>query len=170
MALNCLAVSLARQDQPEPALEYLGSALDIAAAVGDRHGTATVLNNMGDVLLSLGRHDEAMDSLKRALGIRQEIGDGFRTSTTQTTLGEICRGLGRYEEAVEHCELALASSHGIVRGNLNRADALSTLGDALAHLGRADQAREAWLTALPILDQLNDPRATALRDRLEGQA
>jgi hypothetical protein len=44
------------------------------------------------------------------------------------------------------------------------------LGVALSELGRAQEARDAWLTAVPIFGKINDPRAGELRARLGGAA
>jgi hypothetical protein len=54
------------------------------------------------------------------------------------------------------------------REHLDQADILLGLGTALTALGRAGEAREAWLAAIPILDGADDPRAAELTARLAG--
>jgi tetratricopeptide (TPR) repeat protein len=89
-----------------------------------------------------------------------------RIVLAEITLAETYLGLGRYEDAIRHCQQALIIEHDTARQSTTRAEALCCLGDALAALGRADDAREAWLTALPILDRLGDHQAAEVRRRL----
>jgi tetratricopeptide (TPR) repeat protein len=166
IVLNSLAVDLAQQGRFEEELEYLRPALAIHAALGDQLYAGTVLNNIGDALLRLRRHDEALDHLGQALAIQQETGDRHAQGITEGTLGQAYQDLGRFTEALDHYQQAWAALDDIAREHLDQADVLCGLGSVLAALGRAAEAREAWLTAIPILDRFADLRATELRDRL----
>jgi DNA-binding SARP family transcriptional activator/tetratricopeptide (TPR) repeat protein len=161
--LNSLAVSLSLQGQHEPALQHLRTALDIVGAPDDQQIIATVLNNIGHILCSLKRYEESLENLERALAIGHQFGDGFFVCMIESSIGRVYLDMGGYKEAVEHCQWALAAHHGTTR---DRGEALYTLGCALAFLGQASEAREAWLTALPILDRLGDPLAAEVRRRL----
>jgi DNA-binding SARP family transcriptional activator/predicted negative regulator of RcsB-dependent stress response len=170
VVFNCLAINLCMQGKPGDAYEHMRSALDIMATVDDEHMTGMVLNNMGHILRSVKRYDEALDYLERALVLQQQLGEGFRTGITEVSLGQTSLDLERYEEAARYFRQALASFDGITVDNRHWADALSGLGDALARLGRAGEARQAWLAALPILERLRDPAADNVRRRLAGSA
>jgi tetratricopeptide (TPR) repeat protein len=165
MVLNSLGVSLSLRGEPGQGIDHMRSSLSILTSIDDPSLTATVLNNTAHVLHSLKRYGEALDLLERALAMQQDE-DGFRRGITESSIAETCLGLGRYDEAARYCERSLASLDGIALGNRNRVVVLSTLGDALAELGRTAEAREAWLAALAILDRINDPEAARLRDRL----
>lgn len=164
--LNSLACDLFYQDRFEDALEYLRVALAIHAALGEQPDIAIILNNTGHALLCLKRHDEALDHLGQALALQQETGRRHAEGITQTTIAHVNLELGRFEAAVEHYRQAQAALDESAREHLDQADILCGLGAALAALGRAGEAREAWLAAIPILDGAGDPRAAELSARL----
>ena len=168
MALNSMGTNLHSQSRFEEALGCLRSALDTLADAGEQHGVtaAMVLNNTADTLRCLGRYDEALARVQQSLAIHGKIGEPFGTSITETTLAETYLGMGRYEDAVRHCRQAMAAQDDMAWESDIRADGLCCLGAALAALGRADEARDAWQAALPILDRLHDPRAAEVRGRL----
>jgi tetratricopeptide (TPR) repeat protein len=170
LALNSIAVSLTHQGRFDEAIDCLREALDILAATGEQRSlhAGLVQNNLGDALRYLNRFGEALPHVEQSLAIHQKIGDPFCTSITEITLAETYLGLGRYEDAIRHCRKALTIQHDTARHSTTRAEALCCLGDALAALGRADEARETWLTALPILDRLGDHQAAEVRGRLSG--
>jgi tetratricopeptide (TPR) repeat protein len=85
-------------------------------------------------------------------------------------IGDICLALGRYSEALEHYQRAWAVMQDTSRDNIDHADGLYGMGAALAALGRDQEARDAWQAAISILDQLGDPRAAELRERLTGSS
>jgi DNA-binding SARP family transcriptional activator len=168
-ALNCLAINLCRSGRDEDqALEHMRSALDILATVDDPSMTGTVLNNTAHILRSMKRYDEALEHLERAQKIQQD--DEFRRGITETTLGQVYLEMGRCEEAARHCRQGLALLNGISLANRNRAHTLHIFGIALDELSRTGEAHEALSAALHILDQLGDPEAAEVRDRLNGLA
>ena len=168
LALNSIGVSLTHQGRFDEAIDCLREALDILAAAGEQRSlhAGLVQNNLGDALRYLNRFGEALPHVEQSLAIHQEIGDSFWTSITEITLAETYLGLGRYEDAIHHCQQALIVQHDTARHSTARAEALLCLGDALAALGHAEEARRAWLTALPILDQLGHHQAAQVRSRL----
>jgi DNA-binding SARP family transcriptional activator len=165
--LNSLAVDLFYQDRFDDALEYLRPGLAIHIELGEQPDAAIILNNMGHALLCLRRHAEALEHLGQALAIQQETGARHAEGITQTTIAQVNLDLGRFEAAVEHYRKArTALLDESIREHVDQADILHGLGTALAALGRAGEAREAWLAAIPILDRAGDPRAAELTARL----
>ena len=167
--LNSLATNLFCQQQYEEALGSLRPALAIYTALGQRHFAAMVMNNIGENLLHLKRHDEALGSLRRALAIRHETGDRYGEGITEAALGDAYLDLGHLQDAVGHYHLALAAYEATAGEHTNLANVWYNLGSALDNLGRAQEAHDAWLAAIPILEQNNDPRADELRTRLLSQ-
>jgi len=166
--LNSLACDLFYQERFGEALEYLWPALAIHTSLGEQPQVGIVLNNIGHALLGLRRPGEALGYLGRALEIRQATGNRYGQGITESTLGDACRELGRFEDAVAHYEQARAALEETARDHADQADVLYGLGIALDALGRAAQARDAWLTAVRIFDRYSDPRAAELRARLAG--
>ncbi|HEX4091888.1 MAG TPA: tetratricopeptide repeat protein [Trebonia sp.] len=164
--LNSLAIDLYYQGRFEEALDRMRLALAIHVELGERHYTAVILNNIGDILLCLKRPDEALSHLGQAVAILRETGERHLQGVTEATLGDTCLNVGRLEDAVVHYREARAALADTAREHADQADVLYGLGQALARLQRSDEAREAWLEALPILDRASDPRAAELRDLL----
>ena len=164
--LNSLACDLFYQERFGEALEYLWPALAIHTSRGEKKQVGVVLNNIGHALLGLRRPGEALGYLGRALEIRQAEDDRYGMGITESTLGDACRELGRFEDAVEHYEQARAALEATARDHADQADVQYGLGIALDALGRADEARDAWLAAARIFDRYSDPRAAELRARL----
>lgn len=138
--LNSLAIALYYEERFEDALEHHLSAYEVLDEGSYR---AIVLNNIGELLLRLKRHDEALAHLQKALAIRHANRDGYDDGVTEGLPGDTYLDLGDFAEAVNHYQRALASYRKAVR-----------------------EARQAWQAALPILAKNNDPRAAELRDRL----
>jgi tetratricopeptide (TPR) repeat protein len=166
--LNSLGVGLSEAARYAEALDYLGPALDIFVSLGSRLYEGLVLSNAGGALLGLKRHDEALDYLERALAINRETGERHGEGLTESKLGHACLDLGRLDEAVAHYGRALAALADTEIDHEDQADVLVNLGQALARLDRPDEARQAWQTALPILDRLGDPRSARVRGELAG--
>jgi DNA-binding SARP family transcriptional activator/Tfp pilus assembly protein PilF len=166
--LNSLGVGLSEAGRYAEALDYLEPSVEIFVSLGSRLYEGLVLSNAGGALLGLKRYDEALDYLERALAINTETGERHGQGLTESKLGHVYLDLGRLDEAVAHYRQALAALDDTEIDHEDQADVLVSLGQSLARLGRPDEARQTWLTALPILDRLRDPRAAPLRDDLAG--
>jgi tetratricopeptide (TPR) repeat protein len=164
--LNSLGVGQTLQGRYEQALDYLQQALAIFIELNEPLYVGIVRSNMGTPLLGLKRHAEALDCLTQALAINQETGERHGQGITESKLGDTYLDLGRLDEAVTHYRLALDALDDTEREHDDQADVLCNLGHCLVRLGRLDQARQAWLSALPILDKICDPRAAELREHL----
>ncbi|TMC36758.1 MAG: tetratricopeptide repeat protein, partial [Chloroflexi bacterium] len=73
-ALNNLALAHRRSGDLERARQLTQAALDECDALGDRHRSAALHNNLADVLRAQGRDADAMRHLKRAVTLFSEIG------------------------------------------------------------------------------------------------
>ena len=81
-------------------------------------------------------------------------------------LGLIYLDLRRFEEAADHFQQALAISREF-RDRHHAARILHSLGEALRAMDQLPEARESWLEALNIFDDLGAPEATEVRACLE---
>ena len=98
---------------------------DRALAVQPDH--ADVLNNRGNTLRELNRHDEALASYDRAISLRPDYADAFYNR------GNALQDLRRFDEALASYDCALAVRPDYV-------DALYNRGVALQQLDRNDDA------------------------------
>lgn len=164
--LNMLGCVHMEGDEHEAALPPLHEALTVYQDLGQTAYTAIALHNLGKACQGAGRHDEALTYLLRALSIRREVGDRYGEGITENVLAKTYAAMGFLERAVDHFGLALAAYADTGAGPLDRAATCTLLGDALHGLGRAEEAVDAWRSALALLENLADPKAEEVRRRL----
>jgi tetratricopeptide (TPR) repeat protein len=81
-----------------------------ARALGDRHGEAQTLGNLGNVYQLQGRWEEAIANYEKALETFRALGDRHGEGKTLNNLGNVYRLQGRWEEAIANYEKAWKSS------------------------------------------------------------
>lgn len=117
-ALHFLGV-LAHQDgHSDYALELIGAALTNDPGYADAH------NNLGNVLMALGRYDEAEASYRRAIELRPDFAD------PHNNLAAVYNALGRHEEALVECRRAIELSPNLPEADLAAARELAAKGEA----------------------------------------
>ncbi len=168
--LNTIGCAYLQRDLSEPGLDYLRQALAIESALGNRTNVGVVSNNIGEAFRRMRDYEGALGSLLRALGIFREAGDRYGEGITELTLGETYEDIGLADTAIDHYLRALAAHDDAGPEDVERANALRNLAETYRSLGRAAEAQEAWLAALPILDRLGDPGASEIRARLDALA
>jgi predicted TPR repeat methyltransferase len=104
-----------------------------------------VLNNRGNALCDLGRHEEALASFHRALALKADY------APAHYNRGNALRDLGKYDAALASYDRALDLRADYAEAHNNRGVALRTLGrveEALAAFDRALALRPAYAEAL----------------------
>lgn len=98
---------------PGTALEHCNRALELRRDLGDEHGMARTLANLGLALRYLGRYGEAERAYRESLAINERLGDVAAQVRTLSNLGMLAMMAGRYGEAMGfHTSAeALAESH-----------------------------------------------------------
>jgi tetratricopeptide (TPR) repeat protein len=168
--LNTRGVAHLAEGCPEQALSRFSQALAIESELGSDIEIAIVSQNLGEAFRRMRRFDQALTSLQQALVLFRKSSDLYGEGITETTLGETCEDMGQPEAAITHYQNALATHHEAGPEGVERAEVLRNLGRIYRSLGRIAEARQAWLTALPILDRLGDPAAREIRAQLEKLA
>jgi DNA-binding SARP family transcriptional activator len=122
-------------------------------------------NNISITYSRLGRHAEALAYAERAVAMSRPRGNSLDLALALDTLGDAYRSGGDAARAVPCYREAIAVNHRI--GNL-RGQAINwtNLGAALRENGDADGAAGAWQHALATLEDLHDPGAADLRQRI----
>ncbi len=115
----------------ERAVEWIGRAVRACPAAPMFH------NNLGTVLIALGRLEQACACYRRAL----ELDSGY--AEAHSNLGSVLQQLGELATALEHHETALRLAP-------DRAEAYNNYGNALRAAGRLEQARKAFERALQL--------------------
>ena len=78
--------------------------------IGDPHGQAVGLNNMGHVFEALGETQKAIDCYAKALPRLKAAGDREGEATTLNNVGSLYFMLGRTEKALDYFEQSWRSA------------------------------------------------------------
>jgi protein O-mannosyl-transferase len=153
VAHDALGTALLRQQRPEEAIaEY-------RAAMAADPGHPDVRNNLGFALESLGRFDEAIAAYREALRLgpqaglpRDNLGRALYSRANQLhTQNRLEDAVAQYREALTFVSAPRA------------AEVHNDLGVALAGLGRLQEARGEFQSALAIRPDFADARANLVR-------
>ncbi len=99
--------SFLRLSELREAEGYYHQAISAAAEVGDVHGQAAALGNLGLVYEISGDLDAAEEHHKRALALHEEIGDKLGQAETLGNLGNVYIQRGDLDAAQDHVAKAL---------------------------------------------------------------
>ena len=76
--------------------------------MGDRHGEAATLVNIGDIYAMQGRYADALEHYETAVTILRAEGDRAGEGTTINSIAKAYLAQGRYAQALEQFESAAA--------------------------------------------------------------
>ncbi|MFB7636220.1 tetratricopeptide repeat protein [Streptomyces sp. NPDC056149] len=160
-----LAAELHRERaEHDQALGRAQEALEIALALRAHRLEGFWLITLGNVQQARGELPDALTSYHRAAMLHRRLGDRSREALAWQGTGETYHRLDRGAEAADFLRRAAAAHHDL-DDPWYEALARTALGTVLA----ADDPRDArhhWTRARGLLDDYDDPRATATRDQL----
>jgi tetratricopeptide (TPR) repeat protein len=161
-----IAIVLESEGRYGEALRHSEAALDLYRTQGNRGAQASALNSVGWFHAKLGDYTQALACCQQALAQQQEMGAPAVQADTWDSLGYINLHVGRTGEAIACYErsMQLRREYG---SPTSRASAFMHLGDAHQSAGDRRAARQAWLQALALLDELDHPRAAEVREKLQ---
>ncbi|MCP2165140.1 tetratricopeptide repeat protein [Goodfellowiella coeruleoviolacea] len=140
-------------------------ALPLFEAVGDQHGRGIALAALGDACRAQHRDGDALRRLTEALRAFEDMGDDHGQGFTLVKFGELYRGAGNLEQALEHFTRSLVCRRRAT-DRPGEADSLERRGNVLAERGHPLAAARSWDEAVAIYEELGDPRAAELRERV----
>jgi DNA-binding SARP family transcriptional activator len=155
-----------RQGRYAEALTYELDALQIIRAAGHWWTQGALENGAGWLYAHLGQYQQALTHCERALGLHRESGFRGGVADTLDSLGYIYLHMGDLALARTHYDQALEAYRDI-GDPLGEAVALTGLAETLAAGDETSGAREAWLAAAALMDQLSRrPEADEIRTKL----
>jgi tetratricopeptide (TPR) repeat protein len=166
-ALNIAAELHLECGEIEEAQRAIDEALDIALGLRSHRLEGYWLLTLGDIQRTAGQYGDALASYQRSASLHRRLGDRGREALAWRGAGRTYVRLGRHDEAVGFHRRAAAVHH--------------ELGDAwehaleLDHLATALQPENSagayghWTQALGLLTPYTDPRASAVRARVEAR-
>jgi tetratricopeptide (TPR) repeat protein/transcriptional regulator with XRE-family HTH domain len=162
-----LAYMSEHQDHYAPALTHCKQALALFRAAGDRSWQAFALNSVGWCYARVGDYEQALAYCEQAMTLHRELGNADGEASTWDSLGFAHQQLGHHAEAVACYQRAKPVF--VQRGDrFYLTEVLVHLGDSHQAAGDLEAARDAWLEALAILDELRHHNADQVRAKLEG--
>lgn len=155
-------------DQFEEAIVYFNKALEIAKEIQDRRGEVDYLGGLGNAYRKLGDINRGVSYFEEALEIARRIGDRRGEGNQIGNLGNAYRNLGEIDRAISLYEEALKITDeiGDKRGYAIRLGYLGIL--YRDNVKNNKKAREYWLKALPLYDEMKHPYANDVRDLING--
>jgi tetratricopeptide (TPR) repeat protein len=130
-------------------------ALTVAHTLGDHHGRAIALNNLGMALRHTRRFEEAITAHQRAVRISRDVGDHHGEGNALGNLGIALQEMRRFEEAITTHQDAVqiytdtGDQHGAGR-------ALNNLGSALLEVRQFEEAVTVYQHAARIFHDTGD--------------
>ncbi len=140
-----------RGDHPS-AYENLARAVEVAETLGMHNEVALIRNNLGFILLQLGRTDDAQSMFAHAIETHLHSGALVSAIAPLNGLGHVARTQERYDQAREHFRRALRlaqESEDLV----NVGVAYMNLGHCALLQGQIAEAKDELAVALNVLEQ-----------------
>jgi len=149
----------------EDAARHYRQALTIRERIGELREQGSTHGELAALYLDADQAELAREHCQHALAIHDRTGDDVARRDALTTLEDIQRQLGSRRESVRTAHRAVALSEAIA-DCLRRGRALTILAHALATAGFSHAADLACAEALTAIQEVADPDARTLRDRL----
>ena len=153
--LKDLGVAENHDRYSEQSLAHYGHALFEFKVIGNQRYTAIVENNLGYLLLTLGRCSEAQAHLQCAGDLFEQFGDQVRRAQVEETIAQLHIASEHYELAERAIKQALNTLEGSGEDAL-LAEALTTQGLILCRLGHRQEAKPVIERARRVAERCGD--------------
>jgi CHAT domain-containing protein/tetratricopeptide (TPR) repeat protein len=149
--MNNIATIHHENGEFDAALELLSEALELCHAAGLVGVGATVLLNMGEILVDRGEQQQGVDRIEAALRIRQAMAArSVAVASAQGSLARAYLAAGLSDEAAAMARAAVGIQAELASGSAGHATSLGTLGAVLRAAGDFDAALRLSRQALTI--------------------
>ena len=157
MVLNNIGNAYLLKADYQNARSYFEQALQLREQLKVPSDIAEDLHNLGDTSGKMGQYDQALEQYLRALDLRRSSGDKRGTAFESSSLGLVFGYQGRYGAALSAEEDALKTFREIQERGYWLAEILGYYSNALAQVGRSDDAQksleEAMIAAREVKNQ-----------------
>ncbi len=156
LALNNIGFIYDLQGEYSESLTYYQQALDIRERLGNPYDVADTLHNLAETYNAMGNLAKAQDHYVRALEQRREATDELGAAYESFSLGRVYEQQGRYAAGLAAIDEALEIFRRLEETGSWSVEALGGRGNALALLGRFDEAAAVLEDALAAARGLGD--------------
>ena len=140
---------------------YFEQALQVREKVKVPSTIADTLHNLGDTSGKMGQYDLAVEQYLRALELRRSTGDKRGAALESSSMGILFSYQGRYGAALSAEEDALKTFRELQERSYWLASVLGYYGNALAQIGRSDDAQKSLDEAMNVARELKNQATTA---------
>jgi eukaryotic-like serine/threonine-protein kinase len=163
LVLNNIGNTYLSKADYQNARTYFEQALQVRQKLKVSSDIADTLHNLGETLGSIAAYDQALTNYEQALDIRRSSGDKLGAAIESSSMGNMFGFQGRYGAALSSEEDAVKTIRDIQEHGFWFTNVLGADGQALAAVGRADDAQKALDEALASArEQKNDPNAAEI--------
>jgi tetratricopeptide (TPR) repeat protein len=162
LALNNIGNTYLSKGDYENARIFFSQALQIREKLKFPSDIADTQHNLGDTFTGLGQYDQAIQQYLSALDLRRKSSDKRGAAFESASLGVLYGYQGRLGPALSSEEEAVKTFRDIQDHSLWYPEVLADYGNALAQVGRFDDAQKALDESVSVARELkNDARVAA---------
>jgi serine/threonine protein kinase/tetratricopeptide (TPR) repeat protein len=147
---------------------YFEQALQVREKLNVPNNIADTLHNLGDTSGKMGQYDLAVEQYLRALDLRRSTGDKRGAALESSSMGILFGYQGRYGAALSSEEDALKTFRELQERGYWLAEILGLYGNALAQVGRSDDAQKSLDEAMNVARELKNQATTAKIQGYQG--
>ena len=156
LCLNNIGNSYAFKGDYDDARTYFEQALRLREKIKVPSDIAETLHNLGEVSMKMGQYDQALTLYLRALDMRRGASDKLGAARESDSLGILFAYQGRFGAALKAREEAMKGFRESQDRSYWMAETLGGYGNALAQVGRFDEAGKHLDQALSLARELKN--------------
>jgi len=150
LVLNSIGNTYLSMAHYEDARTYFEQALTLREKLNVPGDIADTVHNLAETSTRLGQYDQALQRYLRALDLRRSVGDSRGAAIEAAGMGMLFGYQGRYGAALSSEEDALKAFRETKETGFWLAEILAEHGNALAQVGRSDDAQKSLDEALTV--------------------
>jgi tetratricopeptide (TPR) repeat protein len=158
------------KNQYEDALTYFQQVLQLREKSKVPGDIVEAVQNLGQVLASMGQYDQAISYFMRALDLRRSMNDQKGAAVVSYALGALFDYQGRFGAAANSKGDALKTLRELKDGSYFMPEILGSYGESLVLAGRADEAKSSFEEALSRAHELKNDGLIAQTLDFQGDA
>jgi eukaryotic-like serine/threonine-protein kinase len=147
---------------------YFEQALQLREKLKVPGAIADAVHNLADTSSKMGQYDQALQQYLRALDLRRSTGDKRGAALESSSMGTLFSYQGRYGAALSAEEDALKTFQELQERGYWLAEILGYYGNALAQVGRNDDAQKSLEEAMNVAHELKNEATAAEIQGYEG--
>ncbi|MFZ0801039.1 MAG: tetratricopeptide repeat protein [Terriglobales bacterium] len=156
LVLNSIGNTYLLMAHYDDARTYFEQALQLREKLKVPGDIADTVHNLAETSTKLGQYDQALQQYLRALDLRRSVGDTRSAALESAGMGTLFGYQGRYGAALSSEEDALQAFRQTKESGFWLAEVLGAHGNALAQVGRSEDAQKSFAEALTVSRGLNN--------------